>query len=1282
MDREQRLDEVTTAYLKAMETGEHPDPADWLARYPDLAEDLAEFFAGQETMDRVAAPLRDLARPGPVQQGGVPTLALGETLAAGPTSGLGQYFGDYELLEEIARGGMGVVYKARQVSLNRIVALKMILAGQFASPDDVQRFHREAEAAGNLDHPHIVPIYEVGEHQGQHYFSMKLIEGGSLVAWLETQRSSDGAGKSGSKSSSRAAVTAAVQMLTTVARAVHHAHQRGILHRDLKPANILVDGQGQPHITDFGLAKRIGKGAGLTQSGAIVGTPGYVSPEQASGKKGLTTATDVYGLGAILYECLTGRPPFQAARPMDTLLQVLECEPASPRSLNPKANRDLETICLKCLEKVPGRRYASAEALAEDLERWSRGEPISARPVGRTERLWRWCRRNPAVAALTGVSGVAVMVLIVSAGALWYGAERRAGMVRTIEQGQQRVDELEKAIEQRQVKANELENTRREKEEQIRKASEQLRAAQELLRRSMYAARMNMIQAAWEADNIARVHDLLLQQRPNGDERDLRGFEWHYWNRLSHAELRTIELGPNVVACASAALSSDGSRFAAVVMSSGPDKKGSFETRLRMWETGTGKELYSIEPPSGEDSWSLGDIAMSPDGTRFVRANAEPPRNIAVWDAVTGKKLLAIPSPGRFTGGFSPDGKRIQGVVETKKGQRIDKLEVKVWDAATGQELATHKLSIDTHGDLTILKATVSPDGKRVAAPAMFVAPETTTFTYGVCVWDTTSGKFLFTLARYSVEIDINNPASFKKVRPFGLFDVTFSPDGSRLAAVDALTGEAKIWDAISGKELLGFMTESGRRSPASARTGLGAGQPLPSLSITSLVYSPDGKLLAGIGMDRTVKIWDADDGHLRLSLKGHTRTVSGVVFSADGKRIYTVSADGTIKVWDTAPRDEPAVALNVLTTFRSAPALSADGKRIALVGFPFPGEGKKVRVKVMVMDVVTGKEFAAFSPAPGSGGSDCIYHLAISSDGKRLAASTIPAKTAKPDEESSVRIWDAANGKELVTFQVAFRAVVNLAFSHDAQRLAAVVSTNDTEKPREEIKVWDANTGKEILAIHGGPFLLWESIGPAGPGMAFSPDSQRLATIVLLSENGKQSPGVRVWDAVTGKELLTIKGGSYTFRNPTFSPDGKHLAVAASTGSRFGPADWVFASSGEVKIYDSTTGRQHLVLKGHHSGSVQWVVFSPNGSRIATSSGYVVGTGQVQDEVKMWDAITGQELMTSKDVAPNVSNMAFSADGNRLVLIGSIPLLSPPMVQVWDGTPLPEKPGAQAAPR
>src|SRR5262245_31268089 len=289
-------------------------------------------------------------------------------------------FGDYELLEEVARGGMGVVYKARQKGLNRVVALKMILSGRLAGADDLQRFRTEAEAAARLQHPNIVQVHEVGEVDGQHFFSMEFIDGTSLAQRLQN-------GPLPGRTAAR--------YLRQIARAVHHAHRHGILHRDLKPSNILLDVDDEPHITDFGLAKRLGGDSGQTRTGAVLGTPSYMSPEQAAGRsRELSPATDVYGLGAVLYECLTGRPPFRSESPMDTLMQVMDNEPPPPRLLNPKIDHDLETICLKCLEKDPKQRYESADALAADLERYLGGETISARSFNMLGRLARTLERS------------------------------------------------------------------------------------------------------------------------------------------------------------------------------------------------------------------------------------------------------------------------------------------------------------------------------------------------------------------------------------------------------------------------------------------------------------------------------------------------------------------------------------------------------------------------------------------------------------------------------------------------------------------------------------------------------------------------------------------------------------------------------------------------------------------------------------------------------------------------------------------------------------------------
>jgi serine/threonine-protein kinase len=382
-----RLAEVLEGYCAEAGRGGDPDPESTLKAHPELAGDLAECLEGLAAMEELRSAL--------LPEAPAPSLA-------------GRRLGDFELLEELGRGGMGVVYKARQVSLDRLVALKMIRSANLTSKDEAHRFRNEAALVARLDHPAIVPVYEVGEHDGQLFYIMKLIDGGSLSDQLDRFRADP-----------RAAAT----LLLAIARAVNHAHQRGVLHRDLKPSNILVDREGQPHVTDFGLAKRLAGDSNLTRSGDVLGTPSYMAPEQASGHKGvLTTATDVYGLGGILYAMLTGRPPCVGESLLETLDNVRDCAPQPPSGLNRLVDRDLETICLKCLEKEPERRYGSAEALARDLERWLAGLPIKARPVSRLERLWRWCQRHPVRAG--AVVAAAALLLAVTYKAFAVARER------------------------------------------------------------------------------------------------------------------------------------------------------------------------------------------------------------------------------------------------------------------------------------------------------------------------------------------------------------------------------------------------------------------------------------------------------------------------------------------------------------------------------------------------------------------------------------------------------------------------------------------------------------------------------------------------------------------------------------------------------------------------------------------------------------------------------------------------------------------------------------------
>ena len=364
---------------------------------------------------------------------------------------------------------MGVVYRARQDKLNRLVAVKLIRSGSLAGADDLRRFRHEAEAIAELDHPHIIPIYEIGQEDDQPYFSMKLIEGGNLTRHIPRLKDDP---------------RTVAALIAKVARAVHYAHQRTILHRDIKPSNILLAEHDEPYVTDFGLAKRIGpdSGTAATVTGAVMGTPAYMPPEQArGGTKSVTTAADIYSLGATLYETLTGQPPFAGDSAGEIMRQVLDQEPARPRSINPKLDRDLETICLKCLEKEPARRYGSAEALAEDLERWRAGMPITARPVPAWEKAVKWVKRRPALAALVLVLHLALLGLI--GGGIWFTL--------------------------------------------------QLWKERDLANRGRYAADMNLARRALDDGLIYQVREQLKDYRTGPRALgDLRGFEWYYLANL------------------------------------------------------------------------------------------------------------------------------------------------------------------------------------------------------------------------------------------------------------------------------------------------------------------------------------------------------------------------------------------------------------------------------------------------------------------------------------------------------------------------------------------------------------------------------------------------------------------------------------------------------------------------------------------------------------------------------------------------------------------------------
>jgi WD40 repeat protein/tRNA A-37 threonylcarbamoyl transferase component Bud32 len=1270
-DREQRFEQVLAEYLQAREAGRTPDPAELLARHPDLADELRAFFANRAQFARLAAPLGPPA-PRRLAPAEAPTLGLNE--AAGPTPAVGRCFGDYELLEEVARGGMGVVYKARQRSLNRVVALKMIQAGQLASEADVQRFRTEAEAAAALDHPHIVPIYEIGSLDGRPYFSMKFVEGGSLAQAL-------GGGKPADSEAQRRAAA----LLAKAARAVHYAHQRRILHRDLKPGNILLGPRGEPHVTDFGLAKRVEGDSQLTQSGAIVGTPSYMAPEQARGEKALSTAADVYGLGAVLFECLAGRPPFKGATQLDTLLEVVDREPARPRSLNPKVDRDLETVCLKCLEKDPQRRYGSAEALAEDLERWLAGEPIWARRAGTAERAVKWARRRPAVAGL--LTAVLLVGGLGVAGVFWQwqgarAAERQALSKATAEErAKTEAENAREAVKAALAKEKAAKQDAQMAVEGLKKARQRAQDERDAKERALVRAEGLRVSAEAALRHRHSDPGLALLLAVEGARRVPHRLTYGVLNDAL-ADCREVRTLPDA---------GHGVRY-------GPDGR-TVVARTAVFDAATGKKLAAWRGHGPQRR--LADV--SPDGRRvlgliegyeavYYNDGKQPAKHVFtdrvayLWDATTGKDLLHLRKmrDAIVSARFSPDGKQVL----TASWDHTACL----WDAATGRKLHT----LRGH-ECSLALALFSPDGGRVLTVTsgrnssgrsmQFSQEEDQALAKGAAageaalrdpgvvgregrsgesgtsqsssdfqgenpvarLWDARSGKEVAGLRKPrppGVAMNIGHPladkvasalvtsqlpwAALPDKHPGHPTAAAFSPDGRRVAVAFA-EGEVCVWDARAGG------------APALTLAGHQGGA-------RALAFAPDGKALATAGADRLVRLWDVAGGKELRQLTGHTGPVSAVRFSADGRYVLTGSDDRTARLWNPLTGAE-------LAAFR--------GHKAAVVSAEFSPDGRHVLTggldgTARVWDIGTpegparvlsgpsgppaGRARAARGPsAPArvlSGPSGPPAALAFSPDGTALLTAGVGA---------SARLWGAHSrslhrlgGDENLDLRSA-------RFSADG-RLVVTASAGANVSP--SVRVWDARTGALRLALkdHASGAL----------GAWFSPDGRRLLTVSdgyvtttqgvglvrhRISQTDPRKVGqVRLWDAATGKLLLTLErppspsgyGNNQLVLAPRFSPDGRYVLVKMHDETDYQLVD---ADSGKV-----VRGFRH---ERPNWGNVSWsAAFSPDGRRLATTA----STGGNRDTVCLWDVASGQVLAQFRGFAGPVQFAAFSPDGRRLL--------------------------------
>jgi len=1053
-------------------------------------------------------------------------------------------FGSFELLEEIGRGGMGVVYRARDLRLRRVVALKMILAGQFASPQEVKRFRSEAEAVAKLDHPNIVPIYEVGEHDGHPYFSMKLMEGGSLAEVMGQWQSEDGAYQ-------------AARVVATLARAVHHAHQRTILHCDLKPANVLLDGQGVPHVADFGLAKCLDDAGGVTLSGTFLGSPSFMAPEQAAGLADrVTTAVDTYSLGAVLYQMLTGRPPFQGQTPLATMEQVVGRDPSPPRQLQPGVPVDLETICLKCLEKDPHLRYASADALADDLERCLRNELIQARPASTRERLAKWVRRKPAVAVLVFLLGMALLggTIGMSAFSMRLAAANRdkdqtnARMEREIRNLEwQKVEDLV-AANQRSDALAYLSHFLREN------ANDQVAAARAV---SMLSAVNFALPVAPLMEHGAAVNHLDLS--PDGrllatvtSDQSIRIWEvpgGTLQATLTHAQhvtqgVFTSEADLILITTQDAITRLWDWRSGRVVHSFAPAADAAFGALLSedrrfmtLFATETSMQVWSLPDcqPVGAPMTLPNRLrwgAFSPDGHRFLLASEDG--NVGVWEVSSETRLgPELRMPGDVTRvGWSPDGTRWVIAWESH---------VSLCDARDGRILQEFK------ADGQVLQLSFSPDGRRLYAMA-----------YGqpVKIWDVATGDML------------GQPIEAEK--PFAFFALT--PDGDRLATRSG-TGVARIWDALTGLPLSEPIEHEG--------------------SVTDLAFLPDGLHLVTTSQDGAAYLWQMQQPPPAGPRWPTVDSQPAACFSLDGRKVYRVShhAVQAFNVHSGRPVGQPMPHTDTIGRL----VLSPDGRRLATAGWDNMGR---------IWDAETGKPVT-----PQLRHKWRLFDIAFSPDGRLVATA---------GAESLVRFWDAVTGQQVGPELRQEQEIASVRFSPDSKALltagretVAFLWSVETGKPLwpepirhkgavstaefspdgrrivtastdRSARVWDRATGRPLTR----PILHGRGVLSAG----FSPDGRWLLT---CSEDGV----ARVWNARTGEPVSVPMLHKARLTHGVFSPDGRLVL----TGAR----------DGMVRLWDAQSGYP-LNEAVRHGGRITGLQFRSDGRQCLS-----VARG---DALRVWD--------------------------------------------------------------
>jgi WD40 repeat protein/serine/threonine protein kinase len=1146
----------------------------------------------------------------------------------------------YEILRELGRGGMGVVYQARHTGLNRLVALKMILSGAHAGPNERDRFRGEAQAVAQLQHPNIVQIFEVGEAENRPYLAFEYIEGGSLSSYLSGQPWS---------------ATHAAEFVEVLARAVQFAHDRGIVHRDLKPGNILIsdlpfrgpkskpDSQGGNSptikITDFGLAKRLEPDSDdpgeevsnpsqekrHTRTGAVMGTPSYIAPEQAAGRnKDVGPPADVYALSAILYELLTGRPPFRGETALDTVLQVMSDDPVPPRQLQPKIRRDLETICLKGLQKTPAKRYASAGDLADDLRRVLNHEPIAARPIGYWERGVKWAKRHPAAATMGATSILAVLTLLAISVyfnvQLQQAADDKEKEAKTAREEREKAD-LARADAQRQAimasnnakDAHDREIRALEAEKAATKAREDASRDLEKARRGEYALTLNQIMALGERDPQGASRLLNSKRCPE----QYRDFTWNMLRRMYLVEEKSIEGHGGPIG--SVSFSPDGHYLASA----------SWDGTVRILDMRTFQPLAILRG----HRHVVRSVAFAPDSRTLVTTGNDS--TIRLWEIPPAKldpvepnaplpllrawALLTVEKEAFRTAIFSGDGKHL--IAGSEKGNLY------IWDMPVLPRvpfaaMAGGAMLLSTHtpeAGHTPEFGPAMPLAGHFAKPRMR-APHKSDIS--ALIWTKEgllSASWDKTVRLWNLRD--NSPDKVVLQNPQPIFAIAYSPQHSLLAVVGDSRDEPsiRIWDCVQHKE-----------------TGLLRGH---TKTVSAVAFDPAGKLLASAAHDGTVRIWDPLTGQERCLLRGHATDVRSVAF-ASGHWAIASGGEHSVRVWSLGGQREDKFELEANAPLRGI-AMSADNRWLAQVDRD--GNTKVWRV--------------TFSPhAPfirelaytlkGALGSNLI--LAISPNGRYVAAaSTI-------QEDWQVRIW--------------------------------TLPPSDGKRPLEvkESRSWKSPGKIQTLAIHdhwmvtggSGGLQIWDltarqmikQLIPAideryAMSATFTPDGTH-----LFASHGKR---VQVWNTANWK----LVGGTVAVAHLESREGIQMLGLGMNEQAEMTLATvdemgfvWLWdvarKARGEVAAENSAIGDDVILEKrcqlSGHMEAVTSLHFTPDGKTLATTS---------EDRtVRLWDTVTGQERATLTGHTDSVSLCRFYNSGTGLLTVGR-----EGHVRMWHG-PIPDK--------